>query len=93
MTASDTSRPNPDTSPTPVYEHDCDECVFLGHYGGADLHFCLQAGYFGPQQNTPTVLARFSSDPPNYTSGLAFAQTNVYLREAKKRAKRRGLLL
>jgi hypothetical protein len=69
----------------PVYEHDCDECLFLGHYGGADLYYCSQSG-------SPTVLARFSSDPPNYTSGLAFAQTNVYLCEAKRRASRKGLL-
>ena len=52
----------------PVFEHDCDACIFLGHYEGHDLWFCPRevAGY--------TVIARWSSDGPDYRSGAPFGK-------------------
>ena len=35
----------------PSFKHDCDKCLFLGHYDGHDLYYCAQ-------QLTPTVIAR-----------------------------------
>lgn len=57
----------------PLYKHDCDACRFLGRYTydapliegtqemAVDLYVC-------PQHGRPTVLARASSDGPNYSS-------------------------
>ena len=53
--------------PTPIYEHDCDKCVFLGNYDGHDLYYC-PAGVRG------TVIARFSGGGPDYSSGLPFGR-------------------
>lgn len=50
----------------PVYAHDCDDCVFLGHYEGHDLYFCPKEADEG------TVIARWSGDGPDYASGLPF---------------------
>lgn len=47
---------------TPRFEHDCDECVFIGHYGGHDLYRC-------PQMGMPTIVARYGDDGAEYTSG------------------------
>ena len=56
------------------YEHDCDACAFLGTYadpsprsteGLYDLYYCHGEGV-----RLPTVIARFSSRGPDYTSGL-----------------------
>lgn len=55
---------------TPMFSHGCSTCRFLGHsasgrnpYAAADLYACVGA------DGTPkTLLARFSSGGPNYTS-------------------------
>lgn len=87
--------------PKPIYMHDCTKCVFLGthEYEGVqyDLYTCDQG------RNWPTVLARFSSDGPDYLSGLAVAKAiekapfnEAELQHplviAKQRAKERGLV-
>jgi len=46
----------------PVFEHDCDKCVFLGHYEKHDLYYC--------GENIGTVIARWSSNGPDYASGV-----------------------
>ena len=56
------------------YEHDCNQCVYLGQYGNADLYAC------GPdaeesdedccEKVLDTVLARYSDDPADYASGI-----------------------
>lgn len=75
----------------PHFTHDCPKCIFLGsysdeHYEKADLYWCQQIG-------TPTVIARFGSDGPDYSSGMIFADQgiNAALVEAKRRAVERGL--
>ncbi len=62
----------------PVFRHDCDRCIFLGHFEGRDLYYC--------HHGIPTVIARHSDEGPDYQSGMAFAETNHYLKEAKFRA-------
>lgn len=74
------------------YEHDgCDGCVFLGGMEAVeglrpalDLWFCPQGG------SLPTVIARFSDDPPDYESGIH--GNSEPLIEARRRARERGLL-
>lgn len=55
----------------PNYLHDCDSCIFLGNYiwknREYDLYVCKQGRLW------PTVIARFSSDGPDYISGLETA--------------------
>jgi hypothetical protein len=70
----------------PLYKHDCAICVFLGTFNEADLYF-----HHGPLERT--VVARYSSDGPDYSSGLCFADVNPNLREAKRRAIEKNLLV
>jgi len=68
----------------PIYEHYCDNCVFLGTYNNKDLYYC-------PVGRT-TVIARNSSDPGDYQSGMVFADIDLDLGIAKFIAERKGLL-
>jgi len=71
----------------PRYKHDCTNCVFLGTYEDNmiyDLYVCATNG------NMSTVIARYSSDGPDYFSGLEFSSTNNALKEALKRAEEKG---
>lgn len=71
----------------PVHQHDCDPecCTFLGTVDNQDLYFSGQGG-FGA-----TVIARYSSDGPDYMSGLCFSKAGI-LRIAAERAIEKGLL-
>lgn len=51
----------------PRYEHDCDSCVYLGQFEQYDLYYC---------HHEPTIVCRFSSEGPDYYSGLTFAVTS-----------------
>lgn len=46
------------------YKHDCAACTFLGRFGSVDLYHC-------PQHGLPTLIARRSSRPDDYTSSIA----------------------
>ena len=46
----------------PVFEHDCKNCRFMGHYLKHDVYFCPSAVPW------PTLVARFGDDGPEYTS-------------------------
>lgn len=74
----------------PRYTHDCDKCVFLGHYDQneqkRDLYFCLQTG------NLPTVIARFGNEGYSYGSGLFNTGEDTALGTAEKLARMKGLL-
>lgn len=56
----------------PRFEHDCNHCIFLGSFCeegyNDDLYFCTQGG------SLPTLIARHSSDDPDYTSGWNLGQ-------------------
>ena len=68
------------------FKHDCASCVFLGRFQEVDLYFCPL------QQPMPTVIARRSDEPADYASGLALAEMDSALAEAKRRAIERGHL-
>lgn len=86
------SPPQPQAGATPLYEHDCDRCVFLGIERKADLYFCDQRGLF------PTVIARFedaSTGSGSYLSGIPLAKMAggpAELAEALRRARAAGLV-
>lgn len=75
---------------TPNFEHDCENCVFLGIKDGKDLYWCSQ----GSSNGRWTVLARFGDSGPNYSSGAVFAKPggDEDLHEAKLRAIKKGLI-
>lgn len=52
----------------PVYKHDCSACQYLGHYETFDLYFCSQGV-------GPTIVARKSAAPSDYSSGIALARS------------------
>ena len=74
----------------PKYTHDCDACTFLGHWRGSDLEGNPVLDYDLYRCGTSTVIARYSSDGPDYISGLCFADSNSALGEAKRRAESHG---
>lgn len=79
---------------TPIYIHDCDDCIFLGNFETCesgknekyDLYFC---------ENGPTVIARYGDKGWEYASGLRFANPDgtPSLYEAKLRAIKKGLYI
>ena len=60
----------------PLYEHDCNECVYLGELDGSDLYYHPDSGPL-----TETVIARHSSDGPDYTSGMVFSKPYIDIAE------------
>lgn len=69
----------------PLFEHDCEGCVYLGAFDGRDLYYC---------DGEPTVISRNSSDGGDYSSGLCFAEgphAMPRLAEALRRARTKGL--
>jgi hypothetical protein len=71
----------------PRFRHLCSDCVFLGRYLEHDLYFCTQRA-----PGMPTVIARWSDEPPAYVSGLALADQIPALGAARLRACNLGLL-
>ena len=76
---------------TPEFEHDCESCVFLGHYNKNDLYCCEQGSEGSGRW---TVIARRSSSGPDYSSGIVFATPdgNEWLYKAKLLAIEKGLI-
>lgn len=48
---------------TPKYQHDCQQCEFLGHFFDHDVYVCSNL--------SRSVIARYGDDGPEYTSGPA----------------------
>jgi hypothetical protein len=68
----------------PLFRHDSTDHTFLGVFQGHDL-------YFSPQGGLPTVIARYGDNGPDYASGMALAEANSILYEARERAIAMGL--
>lgn len=70
----------------PQYEHDCENCKFLGQFEHEgvhhDLYFCNHA---------PTVIARYGKYG-HYACGLSFIDVDPILTEAAVKAIEKGLL-
>jgi len=71
---------------SPVHVHDCGRCVFLGTFiasgNTADLYF---------HEEPRTVIARWGSEGPDYTSGWELADLVPILHLARALAMERGL--
>jgi len=65
---------------SPRYEHDCTSCIFLGQSGKADLYACQVRG------RVDTVIARYSDEGSDYSSGILFADKEGPINEAFERA-------
>jgi len=52
---------------SPIHKHDCGSCLFLGTFERHDLYFCDKV------IGGPTLIARWGSEGPDYTSGVEFA--------------------
>ena len=78
----------------PLYKHDCNLCVYLGicidHSQKNEFQPLVDLYYH--DAGNPTVLARYSDEPGDYSSGLLFATSTHVLKEAYKRAKCHGLI-
>lgn len=70
------------------FKHDCTNCQPLGEFKNHDLYYCDQP------IGESTVIARFSSHGPDYSSGMMFAREdgNLFLYEAKLRAIKKGYI-
>lgn len=78
---------------TPRYIHDCERCLFLGHFAEFDLYFADHGGAAsGYEPSRATVLARHGNDRSEYVSGLCLADTVPAIGEARRLAVERGLL-
>ena len=70
---------------SPRYKHDCSRCSYLGQYKNFDLYCC---------EDEPTILCRYSSEGPDYNSGLCFAFVDDVAQHAKYvECLRRALLI
>lgn len=70
---------------TPLFDHDCDNCKFLGTFKGTDLYFCNNG-------RRKTLISRCGNDGPDYVSGMFLVGYDEYITEANKRAFQAGLL-
>lgn len=77
----------------PMFVHDSDCCVFLGHYHDSTFSMCSERRafdlYWCEQGGDPTVLARYSDDGPDYFSGIGMGIPPLNV--AEDRAVARGL--
>lgn len=90
----------------PRYKHDCNMCVYLGHYGRFDLYACPKRVLTVEEQcarddlkqfELGTIIARVSSEPSDYASGydsslLLVPQELDYLK-AMQHALQRALMM
>lgn len=69
------------------YRHDCEnDCLYLGPYGEYDLYVHQDSGNYAE-----TVIARKSSEPSDYVSGILAAKRYPELHEALKRSAYAGI--
>ena len=92
----------PVTVTVPQFEHDCDECIFLGRFISQDKDEdeTQMDGYICPN-GVPTILMRKSSNEEDYSSFPVMEVDNTStfrtaarwkpFRDAKEVAQRRGL--
>jgi hypothetical protein len=76
----------------PEYVHDCTDCTYLGRYLSFDPGSTKIADLYVHTHGESTVIARFSDEGSDYTSGLCFVGRVKALTEAHRRAVAKGLL-
>lgn len=76
----------------PIYTHDCSHCTFLGTVSEPDgQQYDL---YHHSSSFEDTVIARFGSEGPDYSSGAGFSYSGMspLLTIARLRAQQKGLM-
>jgi len=58
----------------PLYEHDCEKCVYLGEINKSDAYYCVGGLGYGT-----TYILRYNSDGPAYASLEDFEDKILYL--------------
>ena len=64
----------------PKFKHDCDKCIFLGHWCKRDLYHHKGGGL-------ETLIARFGDDGPEYISGKEFVGNDPWITKADELVK------
>lgn len=80
-----------DDRPEPCFTHDCGKCVYVGHTFG--IVGDRQDLYYHHDDKCAllcTVIARWSSDGGDYSSGLSFVGHDPHLTEAYRLAFEKG---
>ncbi len=65
----------------PKFKHDCDSCIFLGHFYDHDVYFCGQKGLKESDRELlyrTTIISRYSDEGSECASGVSFAQSYYY---------------
>jgi len=64
------------TTTGPMHEHDCARCVYIATVHEVKNYPRIWDAYWCPSYDggRPTVIARYTSDPADYSSGLLIAQ-------------------
>lgn len=76
----------------PLFQHDCELCTYLGRYHDPERDEDSDL-YVHTAGSTPTVISRYGSNGPEYSSGLYGSYGQIpALSEARQRAERLGLL-
>ena len=70
----------------PRYQHDCDDCTFLGYYEEFDLYLCPEKHW------VPVVIARYGDAPNQYVHDGYHKNTTVFFELAWQRAMELELL-
>jgi len=71
----------------PVFQHDHDNCHWLGHAEGHDLYYCTQ-----DMIHQPTLIRRFGNEPYQYNSGFTIQLGDKAGEEAARRAEKMGYI-
>lgn len=71
----------------PIFEHDCEDCRFLGRLDGKDLYVCKQ----GSTRDDPALVIRFGSEPAwNSAARIQDAQPGSAYALARELSRRNG---
>jgi len=62
----------------PIHAHDCPECTHLGSSYTVDYYHCKQ----GDRKFSATLIARYSSEPSDYSSGMGFYNFTYHINVA-----------
>jgi hypothetical protein len=75
----------------PVYIHDCDNCKYLGtdtiDDNVLDFYYCHRE-----DPMFSSLIARYSSDGGDYSSGVEFCMPSIYLNKALEMAVKQNVL-
>ena len=72
----------------PNHKHDCDNCTHLGSSESTDYYVCRR----GTGSFNTTLIARYSSDGPDYGSGVQGYTINPHINLAGNLALDQGLI-